>query len=188
MVLFSKTRLDLGPSSSSLDTTEFKLQVRVGSHKHKTVTLPKNGQLALNGRDSRIIATGFNFGKSRMAYCTARIMLATTIGQEDIVLVYGDEGEHHEIAFDEDESMVMLKNDAVDDFVLDDRVMSFQTRGRGIRSTRMKRGKRDMRVLVADTETAYATWQPVLRDEASEDPREAFYRHQDGENVVVVGP
>jgi hypothetical protein len=52
----------------------------------------------------------------------------------------------------------------------------------------LKHGKRDMRVLVADTATAYAVWQPVLRDEETQDPREAFYRHKDGENVIVVGP
>jgi hypothetical protein len=142
----------------------------------------------LQGRDSRIITTGFNFGKSRVAYCTARIMLATTIGQEDLLLVHGDDGESHEIAFDEDESMELLASDSEHGFGLDDGVMSFQTSGQGIRSTRLKRGKRDMRVLVADTATAYATWQPVLRNEDSHDPRQAFYRHKDGENVIVVGP
>lgn len=171
-----------------METTEFKLQVRTGSHEHKMTTLPHNGQLTLQGRDSRIIATGFNFGTSKVAYCTARIMLATTIGEEDLLLVYGDDGESHEIAFDEDEPAVFLADGNEDGSGLDDGVMSFQTSSQGIRSTRLKRGKRDMRVLVADTATAYATWQPVLRNEDNHDPRQAFYRHKDGENVIVVGP
>jgi hypothetical protein len=131
---------------------------------------------------------GFNFGKSRIAYCTARIMLATTIGEEDILLVYGDEGESHEIGFDEDGTPELAVAQSDQEIKLENGVASFQTGGAAIQSTLLKHGKRDMRVLVADTATAYAVWQPVLRDEDSQDPREAFYRHKHGENVIIVGP
>jgi hypothetical protein len=151
--------------------------------------LPRSGHLSLRGRDSRIIATGFNFGKSRIAYCTARIMLATTIGEEDILLVYGDEGESHEIGFDEDGTPELAVAQSDQEIKLENEVASFQIgSAAAVQSTLLKHGKRDMRVLVADTATAYAVWQPVLRDEDSQDPREAFYRHKHGENVIIVGP
>lgn len=150
--------------------------------------MPRSGHLTLRGRDSRIIATGFNFGKSKLAYCTARIMLATTIGEEDILLVYGDEGESHEIGFNDDGTSKLAVAQSDQEIKLENGVASFQIGSTTIQSTLLKHGKRDMRMLVTDTATAYAVWQPVLQDEDSQDPRDAFYRHQDGENVIVVGP
>lgn len=116
-------------------------------------------------------------------------MLATTIGEEDILLVYGDEGESHEIGFDEDGTSELAVAQSDQGIKLENGVASFKTgNAAAVQSTLLKHGKRDMRVLVADTATAYAVWQPVLRDEDSQDLREAFYRHKDGENVIVVGP
>jgi hypothetical protein len=114
-------------------------------------------------------------------------MLATTIGEEDILLVYGDEGESHEIAFDEDGVSNLTVAQSDQEIKLENGAASFQTGGAAVQSTLLKHGKRDIRVLVADTATAYAVWQPVLRDEDSQDPRDAFYQHKDGENVIVVG-
>lgn len=116
-------------------------------------------------------------------------MLATTIGEEDILLVYGDEGESHEIGFDEDSTSKLAVAQSDQEIKLENGVVSFRTGiAAAVQSTLLKHGKRDMRVLVTDTATAYAVWQPVLRDEQIQDPREAFYRHKDGDNVIVVGP
>jgi hypothetical protein len=114
-------------------------------------------------------------------------MLSTTIGEEDLLVVYGEEGETHEVAFDEadlESTFVVSQSHESADLV--DGILSLRTQHHGLQSITLKHRKRDMRVLVADTATAYAIWQPVLRE--GDRKHNAFYKSSAGENVLVVGP
>lgn len=55
----------------------------------------------MNGRTSKVIVTDYNFGKSgKLLYSTANILFAGTIGDRDVLLLYGDPNEGTEFAID----------------------------------------------------------------------------------------
>jgi hypothetical protein len=149
--------------------------------------LPHKGHLLLDGRDSRIIVTDFHFGQSTVLYSTASIMIATTVGDEDVLLVYGSPEEPHEIAF-ADSDVQMNTFSSSDDLVhsFDQGVLSLQLQKPGMHAFELKHKDRKIRLLFADTATAYATWQPVVR--SSSDALEAFWSANTSESAIVVGP
>ena len=56
--------------------------------------------VALHGRQSKLIITDYTFGTSgSLAYTTASIFFAGTIGQRDVLFLYGASDQSHEFAF-----------------------------------------------------------------------------------------
>ncbi|KAH0828009.1 glycoside hydrolase family 35 protein [Lanmaoa asiatica] len=74
-----------------------------------TLTLPTSsgnliipqlgGQLALDGKDSKIHVVDYTAGSSHLLYSTGEIMTWATIDGRDVIVVYGNAGELHETAF-----------------------------------------------------------------------------------------
>ncbi|KAJ7638480.1 glycoside hydrolase family 35 protein [Roridomyces roridus] len=65
-----------------------------------TLTIPiLGGNLALNGKDSKIHVVDYEAGQSTLLYSTGEILTWATIDERDVVLVYGNSGELHETAF-----------------------------------------------------------------------------------------
>jgi hypothetical protein len=115
-------------------------------------------------------------------------MLSTTIGEEDLLLVYGDDGETHELGFEEEDvestyigeqSLATAEYDSLG-------VLTFRRSQAGLQSVSMVSRGRNLRILLADSATAYATWQPVLRN--GDDKKGSFWKPEGRENVIVVGP
>ncbi|WP_370962954.1 beta-galactosidase [Amycolatopsis sp. cg9] len=46
----------------------------------------------LNGRQSKILVAGYDFGQTRMQYSTSEIMTSAAIGGRDVAVLYGDHG------------------------------------------------------------------------------------------------
>lgn len=115
-------------------------------------------------------------------------MLSTTIGETDVLLVYGTDGETHELGFnDEDIDTTFIALQSLSTAKYDSKgLLTFRSTQAELQSVLMRTRGRTVRILVADTATAYATWQPVLRN--SDDKRSSFWKPEGGENVVVVGP
>ena len=65
-----------------------------------TLTLPqKTGTTVLNGRQSKLIIVDYPFGaSSSVLYTTASVFFAGTIGTRDVLFVFGDADQSHELA------------------------------------------------------------------------------------------
>ncbi|AAV89528.1 beta-galactosidase [Zymomonas mobilis subsp. mobilis ZM4 = ATCC 31821] len=62
-----------------------------------TYTLPEEGNLELNGHDSKYLIAGFNLGRNRLVYSTSQFQTMITQGEHDIALFNGRQGEAGEI-------------------------------------------------------------------------------------------
>ena len=54
--------------------------------------------ITLAGRQSKIIATDYSFGASKVLYATAQVLYAGRIGNRDVLFLYGDAKQEHEVA------------------------------------------------------------------------------------------
>ncbi|WP_128375662.1 beta-galactosidase [Streptomyces cavernae] len=56
--------------------------------------IPQQGEIAVDGRDAKLIVAGYDLGeKQRLVYSTSEIMTHARIGDRDVALLYGREGE-----------------------------------------------------------------------------------------------
>jgi hypothetical protein len=64
------------------------------------ITAPQlGGSLTLSGRDSKIHVVDYSAGSTHIVYSTGEIATWATIGERDVIVLYGNEGETHETAF-----------------------------------------------------------------------------------------
>ena len=65
-----------------------------------TLTLPQTtGAIALNGRQSKLIITDYSFGTNgSLLFTTASIFFAGTIGERDVLFLFGNADQSHEFA------------------------------------------------------------------------------------------
>ncbi|GJJ10923.1 hypothetical protein Clacol_005152 [Clathrus columnatus] len=82
--------------STSTVNIDFRLQVETSIG---TLVLPRTvPSISLNGRQSKVIVTDYSFGDSKLLYSTASIFFAGKIGSRDVLFVYGDSDQNHELA------------------------------------------------------------------------------------------
>lgn len=55
-----------------------------------------SGSITLDGREAKVIVADYPFGKSTLLYSTAQILFAGTIGNLDVLFLYGDSAQAHE--------------------------------------------------------------------------------------------
>ncbi|KAI1311001.1 glycoside hydrolase family 35 protein [Xylaria venustula] len=81
----------------SLESTPYTFSVSTSAG---NVTIPQlGGTLTLNGRDSKIHVTDYDVGGINLVYSSADIYTHGKMGEKRVLLVYGLEGETHELAF-----------------------------------------------------------------------------------------
>ncbi|KAI0629927.1 glycoside hydrolase superfamily [Trametes polyzona] len=82
---------------TSRDTISFQLTI---PSSHGPLTIPQHARsITLNGRQSRVILTDYTFGASgSVLYSTASVFFAGTIGDRDVLFIYGDADQGHEVA------------------------------------------------------------------------------------------
>lgn len=81
----------------SLESTDYQLTVPTSAG---VVTIPQlGGQLTLHGRDSKIHVTDYSVGKFNLLYSSAEIFTWQRSSLDMILIVYGGQGELHELAF-----------------------------------------------------------------------------------------
>ncbi|KAK6203775.1 hypothetical protein LQW54_008788 [Pestalotiopsis sp. IQ-011] len=82
---------------TSLESTPYTLSVPTSQG---NVTIPQlGGSLTLNGRDSKIHTTGYDVGGIDLIYSSADIYTHSATGPKRVLVLYGLEGETHELAF-----------------------------------------------------------------------------------------
>lgn len=62
------------------------------------VVLPQIVPFSLDGRQSKVVVTDYTFGTSKLLYATAQILFAGQIGGRDVLFLYGDSTQAHEIS------------------------------------------------------------------------------------------
>ncbi|EIW52309.1 uncharacterized protein TRAVEDRAFT_75316 [Trametes versicolor FP-101664 SS1] len=82
---------------ASTDTISFKLTVPASQG---SLTVPQHADsITLKGRQSRVILTDYTFGAfGSVLYSTASVFFAGTIGSRDVLFIYGDADQAHELA------------------------------------------------------------------------------------------
>ncbi|RYP72146.1 hypothetical protein DL771_004380 [Monosporascus sp. 5C6A] len=84
-------------SYESLAETPYTLTVPTSAG---NVTIPQlGGSLTLNGRDAKIHVTDYDVGGINLTYSSADIYTHGRTGSKRVLLLYGGEGETHELAF-----------------------------------------------------------------------------------------
>ncbi|KAJ7058360.1 glycoside hydrolase family 35 protein [Mycena amicta] len=83
-------------TNTKITDTDFKLSVNTTLE--GTIVIPKNGNLTLAGRESKIIVTNYPFGKSTLEYSTAEVLTWQTFDSLDTIVVYALAGHYVEIA------------------------------------------------------------------------------------------
>jgi beta-galactosidase len=81
---------------SSLSSTFYKLLLPTSSG---NLTIPQlGGSLTLGRRDSKVHVADYDLGGTTLLYSTAEIFTWKTFGNRTVLVVYGGQGEHHELA------------------------------------------------------------------------------------------
>ncbi|KAF7297199.1 Glycoside hydrolase family 35 protein [Mycena indigotica] len=83
-------------NSTSTAITTFKLNIT--SPISNTIQVPiVVPAVTLGGRESKLVISGYSFGASKIDYTTAQIFFAGTIGTRDVLFLYGNTTQAHEI-------------------------------------------------------------------------------------------
>lgn len=123
----------------------FKLTVNTSIGPITVPTLLDDG-IALNGRQSKVVVTDYNFGNfNKLLYSTASIMFAGVIGDQDVIFLFGDVDEGSEFAFG---------SITVD--------IAPNSNPPGLQALFTHQNSTAPLVLYADTQTAATFWAPVI--------------------------
>ncbi|WP_445521233.1 beta-galactosidase [Streptomyces sp. NEAU-174] len=72
-----------------MDQTTLSLSGKDGDYSR----VPQQGAITVDGRDAKLLVAGYDLGDQRLVYSTSEIMTHATIGDRDVALLYGREGE-----------------------------------------------------------------------------------------------
>ncbi|EGN93829.1 glycoside hydrolase family 35 protein [Serpula lacrymans var. lacrymans S7.3] len=82
--------------STSTGITTFKLNVTTSAG---NLEIPQVvPEITLGGRQSKLIVTDYSFGSSNVLYSTAQVLYAGQIGGRDVLYLYGDSTQEHEVS------------------------------------------------------------------------------------------
>jgi hypothetical protein len=150
-------------SSPSTDLTAFSLDV---STSEGNFTIPKYASdIVLDGRESKIIATDFSFGKQNLVYSTAEILTVSVQDQKPILVLWLPEGQSGEFLLTGVQHGQALKSDGCSGVRF---VATNSSNGGIVTSYTQSTGScvfefnNQSQVIVMDKSTAYSTWIPTL--------------------------
>ncbi|KIM43038.1 glycoside hydrolase family 35 protein [Hebeloma cylindrosporum] len=178
--------------STSTATTTFKLNVTVAG---ASLQIPVVATaITLGGRQSKLIVTDYSFGaSSKLSYSTAQIFYASTIDNRDVLFLYGDSSQEHEVALRLTGTPNKLHNNQ-------SCLVQISTNSpgltEGITMVNFLPGIEGLitvwdsdtqLVLFADSETTATFWSPVLAGK-SDDPLRNFWGLGTNQSILVGGP
>ncbi|KAF8625954.1 hypothetical protein AX17_006679 [Amanita inopinata Kibby_2008] len=185
----SKSRFYIVRQTDSTSTAiaAFKLKVETSAG---TVQIPEiASNITLGGRQSKVITTDYTFGmSSKLLYSTAQIFFAGKIDGRDILIVYGDPEQEHELAYFGSAPSNLQTSQAVvtsrTDLRGDPIIVTFLT---GITGQVTVVDSADMLILYMDTETVATFWAPVIAGSVN-DPLRNYWGLGTNETILVGGP
>lgn len=136
--------------------------------------------------------TDFPFGSGQtLLYSTAPVMLGTTIGSQDVLVLYGEIGQTFEIALLGTHGQMKCLSGTANVNVTastesDKIILNWSSISAGISSFNVTFAEGSVLVLFADMLTSYQLWNPTITD--SNKPFSAYAGYGSTEPVLVGGP
>lgn len=174
-------------------TTTFKLNVTIaGASLQIPVVAPA---ITLGGKQSKLIITDYSFGtRSKLSYSTAQIFYASTIDNRDVLFLYGDPSQEHEVALRLTGTPNNLKLHNQSSLVQISTKSPGLTEGTtminflpGIEGLITVWDSDTQLVLFADSKTTATFWSPVIAGK-SDDPLRNFWGLGTNQSILVGGP
>ncbi|KAL4244519.1 glycosyl hydrolase 35 family protein [Abortiporus biennis] len=175
-------------NSTSTALSTFRLSVPSSAG---TLALPRTiSSISLNGRQSKVILTDYTFGsKSHVLYSTASVFFAGVIDGRDVLFIFGDSDQSHELA-------VAFSGNGVRSAQSDVR-FSTQAGPSGFTTVTFLPGIKGLvtvwesssqLVLYSDPVTAASFWAPTIAFTTSPSKLENFFQFGSNDTVLVGGP
>ncbi|PGH09195.1 hypothetical protein AJ79_05724 [Helicocarpus griseus UAMH5409] len=143
---------------ASLESTTYKLKLPTSVGE---LTIPQlGGSLTLNGRDSKFHVTDYDVAGTNILYSTAEIFTWKKFGKRKVLVVYGGEGERHELAvsISSDPSLVQGSSEGFAIKLVDDyAVINWET----VPERRIV-AVEDLTILILNRNSAFNYWVPEL--------------------------
>lgn len=170
--------------------SSFKLNVTTAGNQKLTIPIVASS-INLDGRESKVITTNYAFGsRSRTLYSTALIFFSGSIDGIDVLFLYGDSDQEHEVGLD----LAGSANRTVQDHT------HVQITSDGIPSTTIITVKSGFQgfiplyesdtqlILFADKDTVSDFWAPTVASDNLTDPFANYWSIGTNETVLVGGP
>ncbi|KAG7440311.1 glycoside hydrolase family 35 protein [Guyanagaster necrorhizus] len=174
-------------NSTSTDITDFKINVATVEGDLQIPIIAS--AVTLGGRQSKVIVSNYAFGSSRLLYSTAPIYFAGVIDGRDVLFIYGDASQEHEIAlsltgrsFRKQYDTSSFRATLTPSSVIT--IFSFPTGTQGLVTVY---DSDSQLVLFADSDTVATFWAPVIPGDANSSLRN-YWGLGTNESVLVGGP
>lgn len=167
--------------------TTFKLNVTTSTG---SLQIPRIANaITLGGRESKVIVTDYTFGASSKAlYATAPVFFAGTIGGRDILFLYGNSTQEHEVSLKTTGTPTKLTQSSSPQIKkTQDSTFTTITILSGVKGLTTLYDSDTQLILYADTDTATTFWAPTIAG-AANDPFRNFWGLGTNETVLVGGP
>ncbi|KAJ7141923.1 glycoside hydrolase family 35 protein [Mycena crocata] len=174
--------------STSLALSSFKLNVTTADGLKLELPLVASS-ITLNGRESKMIVVDYAFGSSRALYSTAQVFFAGIIEGRDVLFLYGDSRQDHEVGIELSGNQGSRANNAHVKFstttaVPNITVITLRSSFQGF----IPLYESDTQlILFADKNTASTFWSPTLPGDSA-DPFGSYWSIGSNESVLVGGP
>lgn len=127
-----------------------------------TVLIPQYAdQITINGHQSKILVTDFNFGNKKLLYSTAEVLTYSAFDKKEVLVLWLPEGETGEFTLQE-HTKVKSTSKALKDLqvkVGKENVTVTYTQEKGLFTLGLEDGST---IVLVDRETAYHFWAPAL--------------------------
>ena len=165
-------------------TTHFKLNVTTSAGSFEIPRVVS--AVTLTGRQSKVVVTDYSFGSSKVLYSTAQVLYAGQIGNRDVLFLYGDPSQEHEVA---------LRFTGVPRLQAQSASVSY-TSINGVSTVAFLSGieglvtvwdSSEQLVLYSDTTTAGTFWSPEIPTNPSDDFAN-YWQYGTNTSVLIGGP
>ncbi|KAI8650678.1 Beta-galactosidase [Fusarium keratoplasticum] len=153
---FYVTRHSYSPSGTK---EQFKVKVKTSEGEF---LIPQYAdQITINGHQSKILVTDFNFGNKKLLYSTAEVLTYSAFDKKEVLVLWLPEGETGEFTLQE-HTKVKSTSKALKDLqvkVGKENVTVTYTQEKGLFTLGLEDGST---IVLVDRETAYHFWAPAL--------------------------
>lgn len=142
--------------------------------------------ITLSGRQSKVVVTDYSFGSSKVLYSTAQVLFAGVIGNRDVLFLYGDPSQEHEVTLALTGKPRLQAQSASISYTSTDDVptISFLS---GIEGLVTVWDSSEQLVLYSDTATAGTFWSPEIPTNPSAQFSN-YWQYGTNTSVLIGGP
>ncbi|KAF8551280.1 glycoside hydrolase family 35 protein [Imleria badia] len=170
--------------STSTATTNFKLDVATSAGSFQIPRVVS--AITLSGRQSKVVVTDYSFGTSKVLYSTAQVLYAGQIGNRDVLFVYGDSSQEHEIALRLTGVPRLQAQSASISYTSIDGVSTVAFLS-GIQGLVTVWDSSEQLILYSDTATAGTFWSPEIPTNPSDDFSN-YWQYGTNTSILIGGP